>query len=75
MKDTEWQKVIIDCCKAKDEHSRLMAIAEREYERRYGHSPSDVDDDWWIDTVHYGRGSVDLKKIKESADLHLSRKK
>ena len=47
----------------------LLEVAEAEYERRYGHHPSDVDDDWWIDTLHYGNGGTDLKKIKASAEM------
>ena len=67
MKNKEWHDIIIKCKKANDEHKRLLKIAEKEYERRYGKNPSEVDDDWWIDVMHYGNGSTDLDKIIDSA--------
>ena len=60
MTDQKWHKIIIKCKAACDEHLRLLKIAEDEYFQRYGNAPSDVNDDWWIDTLHYGRGSTDL---------------
>jgi len=34
--------------------NELLERAEEEYERRFDNSPSDVDDDNWIDLFHYG---------------------
>jgi len=68
MTDRQWQLVINKCRKAGDEHLRLLRIAEKEYIRRYGNHPSDVDDDWWIDALHYCTGDTDLKEIKSSAE-------
>lgn len=73
MTDKQWHKIIIKCKSACDEHLRLLDIAEKEYKRRYGHLPSEVDDDWWIDTLHYGRGSTDLEEIKKAAEMHTDR--
>jgi hypothetical protein len=70
MTDKQWHKTIVASCKAYKEAIRLRNIAEDEYKKRYGKFPSDWDDDWWIDTVHYGRGDYDLDKIKESAQSH-----
>jgi len=70
MTDKQWQAIINECRKAGDEHLRLLHIAEKEYNRRYGHDPSQVDDDWWIDALHYCNGCTDLKNIKNSAELH-----
>ena len=70
MTDKEWQKVISACQKAGLQHRKLLRVAESEYIRRYGHDPSEVNDDWWIDTLHYCNGDSDVKKIKESAQLH-----
>jgi len=67
MTDKQWHKIIIKSCNLYREAIRLRDIAEEEYKNRYGVYPSDVDDDWWIDTVHYGRGGYDLDKIKQSA--------
>ena len=44
-------------------------LAENEYERRYGNNPSEVDDDFWIDALHYGQGDINLEKIKERANF------
>lgn len=73
MTDKKWHSIIIKCKAACDEHQRLLKIAEEEYFRRYGHSPSDVDDDWWIDTLHYGHGSPDLNLIKKAAEMRIDR--
>ena len=70
MTDKQWQSAINKCRKAGDEHKRLLTIAENEYIRRYGHNPSEVDDDWWIDTLHVCTGDTDLEKIKDSAESH-----
>ena len=74
MTDKQWQSVINKCRKAGDEHKRLLIIAENEYIRRYGHNPSEVDDDWWIDTLHQCCGDTDLQKIKDNAELHCDSK-
>lgn len=70
MTDKQWQKIIMQCQEAGKLHLDLLKIAEDEYEKRYGVSPSEVDDDWWIDSLHYCKGSTDLKLIQESAELH-----
>jgi hypothetical protein len=70
MTDKEWQSVIKKCQKSGLEHLGYLKIAEDEYIKRYGHHPSEVDDDWWIDSLHYCKGDTDLKKIKDSAELH-----
>lgn len=70
MTDKEWEHIIERCRKAGDEHKRLLKISEDEYQKRYGQSPSDVDDDWWIDSLHICTGDTDLQKIKNSAELH-----
>lgn len=73
MTDKKWHEIIILCKAACDEHLRLLKIAEDEYFQRYGNTPSDVNDDWWIDTLHYGRGSTDLNFIKKAAEMRKDR--
>ena len=75
MTDKQWEAIIKRCVKHGKEHQRLITTAEKEYERRYGHNPSDVDDDWWIDTVHYCHASVDICAIKEKAQESYERGK
>lgn len=67
MTDKEWELMIKRCQKAGFKYFELMKIVEGEYVKRYGHNPSDVDDDWWIDTVHYCIGEINIERIKESA--------
>ena len=73
MTDKKWHEVIIKCKAACDEHLRLLKIAEEEYIKRYGIAPSELNDDWWIDTLHYGIGSTDLDLIKKSAEMRTDR--
>ncbi|MFY8160470.1 MAG: hypothetical protein ACOVNU_04010 [Candidatus Kapaibacteriota bacterium] len=72
MTDKQWHKIIIKCKAACDNHKVLLKIAEDEYIRRYGKNPIEVDDDWWIDCLHYGHGSTDLDKIKQNANWSTS---
>ena len=70
MTDKKWQDLISKCRAAGDQHQELLREAENEYKRRYGNFPSEVNDDWWIDGLHYCSGSVDLKAIKTHAKLN-----
>lgn len=33
-----------------------IKLADSAYEKRFGTTPSDIDNDGWIDAVHYGQG-------------------
>ncbi len=74
MTDSAWKKLIEKAANLAKKHQAAMRESEAEYERRYGHNPSDIDDDWWIDTVHLG-GNVDLDAIKKNAELSVKRRK
>lgn len=52
--DKQWLDDMNRCIKALNEYCKYKDIIEEEYERRFGHNPSDVDDDSWIDVFHYG---------------------
>lgn len=66
MTDKEFQSKINKAVKLATDHRALLNDLEEEYERRFGHDSSR--DDWWIDGVHHGHGSSDLKKIIEKAN-------
>lgn len=66
MTDREWKRLIERASTAARLHADLVQQAEEEYERRYGVKPADVDDDFWIDTVHYG-SAVNFAEIKRQA--------
>jgi hypothetical protein len=51
MTNAEYTKHLRKAAKAINIALRLKRISEREYERRYGVNPSDVDDDCFIDTT------------------------
>lgn len=68
MTDEAWAKLIKRAAETRCKAEELRKRAEAEYERRYGNNPSDVDDDWWIDTIE-GGGGVDLASIKQQAEL------
>ena len=67
MTDKEFEKLIRKAHKLARDHKSMVEAAEIEYKRRFGHHPSDIDDDWWIDALHYGYGNPDLARIVEHA--------
>lgn len=72
MTDSEWKRLIVQTVKAHEKAKSLREKAEQEYERRYGQNPSEVDDDWWIDTITAqgeSSKSVDLEQIKSQAEM------
>lgn len=71
MTDKAWESIIKSVVSTYTSYLEFLKIAEQEYERRYGHSPSEVDDDWWIDLCQQGQGRVDIEQIKANAELRL----
>ena len=69
MTDKQWLRKIQKAVRFQNLFEKARKEAETEYEKRYGHHPSDIDDDWWIDAVLYGGGESDIDKIKEQAEL------
>lgn len=76
MTDKEFQTKLRRTARAFNKALEMQEEIEAEYERRYGHNPSDINDDVWIDavTAQSGRCSehVTLKIIDESARFALS---
>lgn len=69
MSNQEFENLINQTVIACNKHKDLLEKAEKEYVRRFGNHPSDIDDDYWIDLLNYGNGSVNLAKIIENAKL------
>lgn len=67
MTDKQFQKLIDRCVKAAKLHYALLQDAEAEYERRFGYIPSDVDDDFWIDSLHHGEDCT-VEQVTQSAE-------
>ena len=60
---------------ANEKYKKLLNECEDEYKKRFGHYPSDIDDDGWIDTYHIGIGSMSINTIEENAKLCLARRR
>lgn len=68
MNDKELQLLMNKTYSACIKHKELLKQLEAEYEKRYGANPSEIDDDYFIDTFHYGSGNrIILSKMKENA--------
>ena len=70
MNDLRFQALIDRTAAAHRKYHKLLAMAEREYERRYGANPSDLDDDQWIDSLHGACGAargITVSAVAESA--------
>lgn len=74
MTDKEWEAKMLECHAKLQEHFKLLEEITEEYEQRYGASPSDIDDDYFIDTFHYGTGKVSLKDVKKHAERRIKQK-
>ena len=58
MTDKRFESLMARCADAYNKYRRLFERAEAEYVRRYGQHPSDVDDDYWIDSLGGGCGDA-----------------
>ena len=67
MKDSSFQYLLDRLSTAKKNYDILLESAEKEYKKRFGNYPSDVDDDSWIDTFHIVGGKMTVKEVGESA--------
>lgn len=71
MSDKTLQKLMDKTYKACLQHSELVIELEKEYKNRFGNYPSDIDDDFFIDSFHYGNGKlITVKEMTENALLH-----
>lgn len=72
MTDKEFERLMKKTKKVQERYMELLNQCEEEYMKRFGHHPSDIDDDSWIDVMHYPQGGVCfddmMQKAKESAD-------
>ena len=57
-------------------YKKLLQELEDEYEARYGQTPSEVDDDFFIDSFDYCQGNLPtLEQVQEMAELLFDRNK
>lgn len=67
MTDKQFQRYLDALSKAQGKYKKLLNACELEYQRRYGRSPSDADDDGWIDTFHVVGGTRTVEEVDHSA--------
>lgn len=68
MKNEKLQQLIDDTIEAKINYFALKDKLVKEYERRFGYIPSQVDDDFFIDTIDYPQGnSMTVAEMTEHA--------
>ena len=72
MTDKQFISLMKKTYEAGRKHIKLLSKLEEEYELRYGHLPSEVDDDFFIDSFNYCQGDLPtLEQVHDSASLFL----
>lgn len=72
MTDKEFAILMRKTQKAGLKHKKLLSDLEEEYYVRYGQYPSEVDDDFFIDSFDYCQGKLPtIEQVHESATLFL----
>lgn len=73
MTDSQFTALIRRTANAYNKYKPLLDLAIAEYERRYGETPGDHDNDQWIDSLEGGCGlaiAMTAAEVEESALLH-----
>jgi hypothetical protein len=69
MTDKQFLKAIYKTIKDYHKYNASKKLIEEEYVRRYNHHPSDTDNDHWIDSIHYGAGSINsIEEVAKHAN-------
>ena len=67
MTDKKWQELLNKVTSLHSDYLVFLTKAENEYERRFGHHPSDVDDDFWIDSFHQSPAGARVEDVIKAA--------
>lgn len=73
MTNKQFEKIMAECGEAHSKYLSLLNEIEGEYERRYGQSPSEFGDDFWIDTFHFPPGGavgITVSKLEEASSIY-----
>lgn len=70
MSDKELSGLLRRLATANAKYKELLEEAEQEITERYGVSPSDVDNDEWIDAYHVGTGRMSLQEVDQSMKMY-----
>lgn len=71
MTDKKFQILLDELAISNARYKGLLNSAEHEIERRYKRHPSDIDNDYWIDTFHVGIGQMTIKELDDSMKRHI----
>lgn len=69
MTDKTFGKLLNRLNLAHAKYLSLLRQAEEEYKSRFGNYPSEVDDDWWIDSFHQSDSGSTLSDVLENGKL------
>lgn len=68
MTDKKLKELMDLTIEVRNSYHNTLQVLEEEYKKRFGHYPSDVDDDYFIDTFHYGRsGKISVADMTDKA--------
>lgn len=68
MTDKKLKELMDLTIEVRESYIATLQALEDEYKKRFGNYPSDVDDDYFIDTFHYGRsGKISVADMTEKA--------
>lgn len=72
MTDKEFERAMKRCGILHTKYLNALGAIEGEYESRYGVHPSDVSNDFWIDTFHCppGAGDVTVSEVEDSVKIY-----
>lgn len=71
--NAQYQLKLNALCKANIKYKRLLAECEEEYKTRFGIYPSDLSDDFWIDSFHVGvNESISIAEVEAAVSLYKS---
>lgn len=63
MTDKSFQKLMDETYSLCVKHRVVLEKLETEYERRFGAKPSDIDDDFFIDSFSYGEAPAKVEDV------------
>lgn len=75
MTDSQYKLALDTCLRRKIKYKQALERIEKEYERRFGFTPSDLDDDYFLDTFHYQSEDYDFEDLIGSAESALNIKR
>ena len=69
MIDSRYKNLLIRLNRAHGKYLKLLNEAEEEYKNRFGNYPSEVDDDFWIDSFYQSDSGARLEDVLKHGAL------